>query len=70
MDLYSVMQQHFARIFGRQPNDVDLADFAQAVAISLYAQNAGLESRQQLQQRITQMLTPGTQLNAFLQRFK
>ena len=69
MDLLTALQQNFVQRFGRQPQRHELADYAQAAAVFLYI-DANF-SPPQIQQRLQQMLTPGTALNTnFLVRFK
>lgn len=59
------LQQRFVEIFGRQPHPVEVADLGVALSILLYAKPAGL-SMQQIQQRLQQIVTPGTPLFQFL----
>jgi hypothetical protein len=60
-----LLRRQFAETFGRQPNPVEVADLGIALSVLLYLKPAGL-SVQQIQQRLQQMLTPGTPLYQFL----
>ena len=63
MDPYANARQIFARLYGRRPNEVEVADTVLAMAAFLYLGNL---SEQQICQRVAAMLTPGTPLHNFM----
>ena len=67
MDPLLAIRQQFARHFGHAPSDSELGDFLLATAIMMHADTL---TPPQIVSRATQMLTPGTPLNAFLRRWK